>query len=111
ALIGAFLEKKVASRIGYAEQKLALGGFQHALLNLSKFDVQHFLQLFAFERMENHDFVESVHKFRRKLLPRSLNSGALDLLIEPSNRLIVRLNEPHPALHQLGDFSAAEVRR
>ena len=47
ALVGAFLQEEIAAMIGDAEEELALGGFQDALLHHGQFDVQNLFQLLA----------------------------------------------------------------
>jgi hypothetical protein len=99
ALVGSLLQKKIAARVRYAKQKLAFGGFQYALLHLAQLNLQNLFQLFSPQRMKHHHFVQTVHEFGGKLAPRSFDSRALHLLINPSSRLVLRLNEAHSALH------------
>src|SRR5215469_17716277 len=60
--------------------------------------------------MKNHHFVQPVHELRGKLATGCLDRGALHFLIQTRRGLVHRLNEAHPALHQLGDLTATEVR-
>src|SRR6266702_3874636 len=109
ALVSSFLQEELPTRLRHAEQKLTLGGFQHALLHLAKFDLQNLFKLFAPQRMKHHHLVQSVHEFRRKLAARRFYSRALYLFIQARDWLVLGLNKAHAALHEFRDFPAAEV--
>ncbi len=108
-LVGTLLQQEVASSIGYAKEKLPFGGVQNSLLHLPQLDIQHFLKLLALQRVKNHYFVEPVHEFRRELAPRRFHRRALHLLVQTGDRLVRRLHETHPALHEFGNLAAAQV--
>jgi len=48
------------------------------------------------QRMEHHYLVQPVHEFWRKLPARCLNRGALHLLVQSSDWLVLRLDETIP---------------
>src|SRR6266568_3939554 len=108
-LVSSFLQEEVAPRLRHAEQKLTLGGFQHALLHLAKFNLQNLFKLFASQRMKHHHLVQPVHEFRRKLAARRFYGGALYLFIQARDWLVLGLNEAHATLHEFRDLPAAEV--
>ena len=109
ALVGAFLQQKIAASRCHAEKKLALGRVQHALLDLAQFDVQDFLQLLLAQGMKDHDFIQAVHEFGGELAPGRLDGGALYLFVQAGCRFVSRLDEAHAAFHQFADLSAAQV--
>src|ERR1700739_1769253 len=67
ALSASFLHGDIAAPRGVAEEELALGGFEDALLAHSEFDIENLLELLAMERMEDDELVEAVHEFGREL--------------------------------------------
>src|SRR4029077_6690563 len=109
ALVGTFLEEEIAASIGHAEKKLPLGGVQHALLHLTQLDFEHLLELLSFQWAEDHHLIEAVHEFGRKFSSGGFDRGALHLFVETNDWLAARLNNPHATLHELGDFTAAQV--
>ncbi len=109
ALVRAFLQEELFTRAGHAEQELAFGCFQHPLLDLSQFDIQHFLELFFPKWMKNHHFVETIHEFGRKLAAGGFDGGALYLLVQSVCGDVFRLNEAHATIHQFGDLAATQV--
>src|SRR5215470_978974 len=60
--------------------------------------------------MKNYNFVQAVHEFWRELSPRCPLGSTLYLFVHSGCRLVLWLDKTHPAFHQLGDLSAAEVR-
>ncbi len=72
--------------------------------------MQHFGELLAIQGMKHHDFVEAVHEFWRELPPRRFYRSAFHLLVKVRYWFVLGLDETHPAVHQLGDFSTAQIR-
>ena len=109
ALVGAFLQEKIAAIGGDAEKELPLGGFENTLLNHGEFDVENLLELLAMQGMENDDLVEAVHKFGRELAASGFDSRALNFFVKLVGWFVAGLDEAVAAAHEFGDFSAAEV--
>src|SRR5713101_1556072 len=96
ALVGPLLQKEISTIRGHPEEKLPLGGIQDALLHLTQLDIQHFLELFTPQRVENNHFVEAVHKFGREFPSRRFHGCALHFFVQASDGLVLRLNKAMP---------------
>src|SRR5580658_4436431 len=111
ALVGSFLQEELSSSRRNPEEELALRRLQNSLLYLPELDLQHFLELFPAQGMEDHHFVQPVHEFRRKFPARRFHCRPLDLLVKSCGWFVLWLHKAHAALHKFGDLSAAQVRR
>jgi hypothetical protein len=108
-LVGAFLQKEIAAFVGDAEKELALGSFENALLNHGEFDIENLFELFALQRVEDHDFVEAVHEFGGELAACGFDGGAFDFFVEVCFGFVFGLDEAVAATHEFGDFATAQV--
>src|SRR6185437_8717035 len=59
-----FFQQKFTRRLRYAEKELPLRRFENALLHHTQLDIENHFELRLAQWMENHHFVEAVHKFR-----------------------------------------------
>src|SRR6266581_9805899 len=109
ALVRTLLQKEISTIRGHSEKKLSLSGIQDALLHLTQLDIQHFLELFTPQRMENNHFVEPVHKFGREFPPCRFHGCALHLFVQASDRLVLRLNKAHATFHELCNLTASQI--
>ena len=109
ALVRALLQEEITALFGNAEKELAFGGFEDALLHHGQLDIENLFELFALERVENHDLVEAVQEFGGELAARRFDGGALDFLVKVGLGLVVGLDETVTAGHELGDVAATKV--
>src|SRR6266581_7287193 len=110
ALVGTLLQKEISTSRGHPEEKLSLGRIQDALLHLTQLDIQHFLELFTPQRVENDHFVEAVHKFGREFPPCRFHGCALHLFVQAGDGLVLRLNKAHAAFHEFCNLTASQIR-
>src|SRR5208283_118992 len=93
-----------------AEYELAVaGGLKNALLYHSKLDFEDLFQVFLSQRAEDHDLVDAVHEFRRKLAAGGIHRGAIDLVVEPGVRVGRLLGKSHSAVDEITHLGCAQV--
>src|SRR6266853_4737553 len=109
-LVGALRQEELSAFARDSKQKGACCRVQHALLYLPEFNVKHFVKLRALQRMKHDHLVQTVHELRRELPSCCLHRSPLHLLMQSGCGLVLRLDESHPSVHQIGDLAASQVR-
>src|SRR6266404_6603243 len=110
-LVGPLFKQELPSFVRHSKQERARRRIRYALLHLPQLNLKHFLKFVALQWVKHHHCVQSVHELGRKLPPRRFHSRPLHLRVQPSCRLVLRLDKSHSSLHQLADFSSAKVGR
>src|SRR5260370_26315410 len=109
ALVRSLLQKEISTIRGPPKENLPLVGIQDALLHLPQLDIQHFLELFTPQRVENNHFIKPVHKFGREFPSRRFHGCALYFFVQASDRLVLRLNKAHATFHEFSNLTASPI--
>src|SRR6185436_13024432 len=80
-VIQSFLQQHVFRCFRTLENELGAGRLHDAILNSLKFEIENLTQVMFFQRTEHYHLVDPVHELRRELASRSLDGGAINLLV------------------------------
>src|SRR5712691_6299877 len=106
-MVGSLLQEELSAFARDSKQEGPCCRVQHALLYLPEFDLQHFVKLRVLQRMKHDHLVQAIHELRRELPSCCLHRSPLHLLVQSRCRLVLRLDESHTSVHQVGDLAAS----